>query len=179
MSFGIGMELFVEGAFAQGLSDNDPKTMVIWNAIGEYNRFFAEHEQFYTGTRSLSPVAVVLDNRSESLPLLNGLAGRGVLFDVNYERDLSPERLALSRPVAGCLLWVTWPRTMKQHVSAHDPCGLAKRQAKANASITIGSRPWMNWRKLCYRLAGRDLCKWRLQAGFVTTWFKSRKMAEP
>jgi hypothetical protein len=100
MSFSIGMELFVEGAFAQGLNDNDPKIMVIWNAIGEYNRFFAEHDQFYAGTRSLSPVAVVLDDRSESVPLLNGLAGRGVLFDVVYERDLSPERLAPYHAVA-------------------------------------------------------------------------------
>ena len=56
MSFGIGMELFVEGAFAQGLSENDPKTMAIWNAIGKYNRFFAEHESYYTGSRSLSPI---------------------------------------------------------------------------------------------------------------------------
>lgn len=94
MSFGIGMELFVEGAFAQGLSESDPKAMVIWNAIGKYNRFFAEQEQYYTGTRSLSPVAVVLDDRSEGVPLLNGLAARRVLFDVIYERDLSPEKLA-------------------------------------------------------------------------------------
>jgi hypothetical protein len=100
MSFGIGMELFVEGAFAQGLSENDPKAMVIWNAIGKYNRFFAEHEQYYTGTQSLSPVAVVLDDRSESVPLLNGLAARRVLFDVIYERDLSAERLAPYHAVA-------------------------------------------------------------------------------
>jgi hypothetical protein len=100
MSFGIGMELFVEGAFAQGLSENDPKTREIWDAIGKYNRFFAEHEAFYTGTRSLSPIAVVLDDRSESVALLNGLAERGVLFDVVYERDLTPAKLAPYRAVA-------------------------------------------------------------------------------
>jgi hypothetical protein len=100
MSFSISMELFVEGAFAQGLSDNDPPTMVLWKAIGEYNRFFSEHERYYTGTRSLSPVAVVLDDRSASVPLLNGLAARKVLFDVIYERDLTAERLAPYRAVA-------------------------------------------------------------------------------
>ena len=100
MSFGIGMELFVEGAFARGLSDNDPKTMAIWNAIGKYNRFFTQHEQYYTGTRSLSPLAIVLDDRSESVPLLNGLAARKVLFDVIFERDLSSEKLAPYHAVA-------------------------------------------------------------------------------
>jgi hypothetical protein len=100
MSFSIGMELFVEGAFAQGLSENDPKTMAIWNAIGKYNRFFAEHEEYYTGTRSLAPIAVVLDDRSENVALLNGLAARGVLFNVIYERDLTPQKLAPYRAVA-------------------------------------------------------------------------------
>jgi len=100
MSFGIGMELFVEGAFAQGLSNHNPEAMPIWDAIGKYNRFFSENEQYYIGTRSLSPVAVVLDDRSESVSLLNGLAARGVLFDVIYERDVSVERLAPYHAVA-------------------------------------------------------------------------------
>lgn len=100
MSFGISMELFVEGAFAEGLSNRHPETLAIWDAIGKYNRFFSENEQYYLGARSNSPVAVVLDDRSESVPLLNGLAARGVLFDVIYERDLSIERLTPYRAVA-------------------------------------------------------------------------------
>ncbi len=55
MSFGIGMELFVEGAFAEGLDVNDPKTMAIWSAIGKYNRFFTEHEQFLHGNAVAFP----------------------------------------------------------------------------------------------------------------------------
>ena len=74
--------------------------MAIWRAIGTYNRFFAEHEQYYTGTKSVAPVAVVLDDRSESVSLLDGLAARHVLFDVIYESDLTAEKLAPYKVVA-------------------------------------------------------------------------------
>jgi hypothetical protein len=100
MSFGVGMEVFVEGGFARVLFQNDPKAMTIWRAIGTYNRFFAEHEQYYAGTKSLAPVAVVLDDRSESVSLLDGLAARRVLFDVIYESDLTAEKLAPYKVVA-------------------------------------------------------------------------------
>jgi hypothetical protein len=100
MSFGIGMEVFVEGAFARDLFENDPSALAIWRAIGSYNRFFAEHEQYYTGTKSVAPVAVVLDDRSESVSLLDGLASRHVLFDVIYESDLTAEKLAPYKVVA-------------------------------------------------------------------------------
>jgi hypothetical protein len=100
MSFGVSMELFSEGAFARDLFENDPSAMAIWRAIGSYNRFFAEHEQYYTGTNSLAPVAVVLDDRSESVSLLDGLASRHVLFDVIYESDVTAEKLAPYKVVA-------------------------------------------------------------------------------
>jgi hypothetical protein len=100
MSFGVGMEVFVEGAFARGLFEHDPSAMAIWRAIGSYNRFFAQHEQYYTGTKSVASVAVVVDDRSESLSLLDGLAARHVLFDVLYETDLTAEKLAPYKVVA-------------------------------------------------------------------------------
>jgi hypothetical protein len=100
MSFGVSMELFSEGAFARDLFQNDPTAMAIWRAIGTYNRFFAEHERFYTGTKSVASVAVVLDDRSESVSLLDGLASRQVLFDVIYENDLTAEKLAPYKVVA-------------------------------------------------------------------------------
>jgi len=100
MSFGISMELFLEGAFAQSLFQNDSGAMAIWHAIGKYERFFSENEQYYTGTRSLSPVAIVLDDRSEGVALLNGLAARKVLFDVIYEHDVTAEKLAPYTAVA-------------------------------------------------------------------------------
>jgi hypothetical protein len=110
MSFDVGMEAFVEGAFARDLFENDPSTMAIWRAIGSYNRFFAQHEQFYTGTKSLAPVAVILDDRSESVSLLDGLAARHVLFDVIYESDLRAEKLAPYKVVA-----LLTARTVRQH----------------------------------------------------------------
>jgi hypothetical protein len=100
MSFGVGMEVFVEGAFGRGLFENEPQAMTIWRAIGIYNKFFAQHEPYYLGTKSLARAAVVLDDRSESVPLLNGLASRHVLFDVMYESDVTREKLVPYKVVA-------------------------------------------------------------------------------
>ncbi len=113
MSFGIGMEVFVEGAFQRGLYENDPDTMAIWRAIGSYNKFFAANEQYYTGTKSLAQIAVVLDDRSESVALLDGLAARHLLFDVLYESDLTPEKLAPYKLVA-----LLTTRTVRQRALA-------------------------------------------------------------
>jgi Glycosyl hydrolase family 66 len=93
MSFGVADELFVEDALATGLWNHNPDAMALWKAIAQYNRFFADHESYYTGTRSVAPVAVVLDDSSRGVDLLNGLAARNVLFDVIYERELRPDVL--------------------------------------------------------------------------------------
>lgn len=94
MMYGISMELFVEGSFAHGLKTGDPETRRIWDAIGQYNRFFADNEEFYTDTKSLSPLAIVLDDRSSNVALLNGLAARNVAYDMVYENGLTSEALA-------------------------------------------------------------------------------------
>ena len=93
MSFGVADELFVEDALATGLWNHEPDAMALWKAIGQYNRFFANHEGYYTGARSVAPVAVVMDDSSRGVDLLNGLAARNVLFDVIYARDLTAEKL--------------------------------------------------------------------------------------
>lgn len=100
MMFSVSMELFVEGAFAHGLATRDPETRRIWDAIGQYNRFFADNEEYYTGIKSLAPLAIVLDDRSSDVALLNGLAARNVVYDVLYEQDLTSERLAPYSAVA-------------------------------------------------------------------------------
>jgi hypothetical protein len=100
MMYGISMELFVEGSFAHGLRTGDPETRKTWDAIGQYNRFFADNEEFYTNTKSLAPVAIVLDDRSSNVALLNGLAARNVVYDVLYEKDLTSEMLAPYAAVA-------------------------------------------------------------------------------
>jgi len=100
MMYGISMELFVEGSFAHGLRTGDPAARRIWEAIGQYNRFFADNEYLYTNTRSLASIAVVLDDRSSSVDLLDGLAARNVVYDVLYENGLTSEKLAPYSTVA-------------------------------------------------------------------------------
>jgi len=94
MMFGISMELFVEGGFAHGLAAGRPETRRIWEAIGQYNRFFADNEEYYVNAKPLAPLAVVLDDRSLDVGLLNGLSARGVVYNVLYEHDLTPQKLA-------------------------------------------------------------------------------------
>jgi hypothetical protein len=101
MMFNVANELFVEGRFAHGLWHREPEIMRAWNAIGQYNRFFAEHQQYYCGAKSVATLAIVLDNRSEGETVLNGLAARNVLFHVLYEHELTPQRL---QPYAAVVL---------------------------------------------------------------------------
>jgi hypothetical protein len=100
MSFGAADELFVEDALATALWNHDPDALALWKAIAQYNRFFAGHEPYYTGTRSMAPLAVMLDDTSRGVDLLNGLAARNVLFDVVYERDLKAGTLSHYSEVA-------------------------------------------------------------------------------
>ena len=100
MSFGVTGEMFVEDALANGLWNHEPKAMAVWSALSKYNHFFADHEEYYTGTRSVAPLAVVLDDSSRGVQLLDGLAARNILFDVIYARDLSASRLSHYSEVA-------------------------------------------------------------------------------
>lgn len=100
LMFGIANELFIEGAFAHGLWNQDPETLSIWQAIGRYNRFSRENEDYYVDVRSAATLAVILDNRSEGIGLLNGLSARDVIYDVLYEHELTPERLKRYSAVA-------------------------------------------------------------------------------
>jgi hypothetical protein len=101
MMFNAATELFVEGRFAYGLWYGEPEILRIWEAIGQYNRFFADNNEYYVGAKSLASLAVVLDNRSEGVPILNALAARNVLYHVLYEHELTPERL---KPYAAVVL---------------------------------------------------------------------------
>ena len=100
MMYGISMELFLEGSFAHGLKTGDLETRRIWDNIGQYNRFFADNEEFYTNTKSTAPLAIVLDDRSSNVVLLNGLAARNVVYDVLYENGLTSDKLGLYAAVA-------------------------------------------------------------------------------
>jgi hypothetical protein len=100
MMFGISTEPFLEDEFAQRLKTGDPETLRTWDAIGQYNRFFADNEELYTNTKSLARLAIVLDDRRPDVGLLNGLAARNVAYDVIYERDITSEKLAAYSAIA-------------------------------------------------------------------------------
>jgi hypothetical protein len=100
MMHGISMELFVEGSFAHGLATGDAETRKIWDAIGQYNRFFADNEDLYTLTKSMARLAIVIDNRSSNTGLLNALAARNVMYDVLYEDGLTTQKLGSYSAVA-------------------------------------------------------------------------------
>ncbi len=101
MVFSIATELFIEGRFAHDLWYTAPEALRVWKAIGQYNRFFADERQYYAGARSLATLAIVLDNRSEGEAVLNGLAGRNLLYHVLYEHELTAAKL---RPYATVVL---------------------------------------------------------------------------
>ena len=100
MSFNVAEEMFVEDAFATALWNDAPQAMAVLSAAGKYNRFFANHEEYYVGTHSAAPVAVVLDDSSNGVGLLNGLGARNVLYNVIYERDLAASKLGRYSAVA-------------------------------------------------------------------------------
>jgi hypothetical protein len=100
MSFGAADELFVEDALATALWNHDPGALALWKAIAQYNRFFAGHEAYYTDTRSVAPLAVVTDDSSRGVDLLNGLAACNILFDVLNEHDLKANMLSHYSEVA-------------------------------------------------------------------------------
>lgn len=98
--FGVSSELYVELRFAHDLWFGNPDARSAWEAIGEYNRFFELHSEYYRGARSEATLAIVLDNRSEGIGLLNGLAGRKVQYHVLYEHELAPGKLDSHAAVA-------------------------------------------------------------------------------
>jgi hypothetical protein len=100
MAFGIALEQYVEGRPAHELSIGLPVATAVWQAVGEYNKFFADHDTLYTGARSTAPLAIVLDDRSEGVPMLDALASRRVPFEIIYERNITPQILSRYKAIA-------------------------------------------------------------------------------
>ena len=100
MMFGIAHEQYIEARPAHQLMTNDPAAVQTWQAVGKYNRFFRDHEDLYVGARSRAPLAIILDDHSTGVPLLDGLAARQVPFEVLYEKDLTATLLSRFQAVA-------------------------------------------------------------------------------
>lgn len=130
MMFGVASELFETGTFGHGLFRAEPETMSIWQAIGRYNRFFADNEEYYVGAHSVASLVVISDNSSQGVELLNGLASRNVIYDVIYEKDVTPEKL---KPYAAVAL-VTAEMARDRSVKA-----LEEYEAQGGKVISVGS----------------------------------------
>ena len=135
MMFNVANELFVENRFAYGLWHGEPEIMKTWDAIGVYNRFFAKNRDYYVAARSAAALAVVLDNRSEGIEILNALSGRNVLYNVLYEHELTSERL---KPYTAVLLLTAETMrngasmALEQYVHSGGRCFVAPKTATAD-----------------------------------------------
>jgi len=98
--FNSAYEPSVEIEFAQGLWEKKSEAEKAWQAIGTYNRFAMQNEEYFVGARTLSSLAIVLDNRTDGIELLNGLAGRNLQYDIIYEHQLTAEILKPYKVVA-------------------------------------------------------------------------------
>jgi hypothetical protein len=132
--------------FAHDLWRAEPAAMDAWRAIGQYYGFFADHAEYYHGARSVAPLAMVVDNRSEGQATMNGLAARNVLYNVLYEHELTPEKLKSYRAVV--LLSASTMRdraleAVKQYVT--DGGKLLAFEGAAAKDETGRSRPRPEW----------------------------------
>ena len=100
MMFGVAEEQYVEARPAYELATGDAKAIATWRAVGEYNRFFKDHQELYRGATSRAPLAIILDDHSEGVPLLDALGARRLLFNVIYERDITAKALSRYKAVA-------------------------------------------------------------------------------
>ncbi len=92
----VGLEMFVEGAFARDLYFGESLALKDLQAIGTYNAFLEQNEQYYVRPQSLAQVAVLSDATDTVVPYLNQLSEYNLNYDVifNYQ---SPQRENLKR----------------------------------------------------------------------------------
>lgn len=109
---GVAFEFYSLGAFQRDLYFRRPEALANLAALGLYNRFLQSHEELYTDTVSVAPVAVIKDDRNwrdrtatlpelaSDIQYLNALAAERILYDVHYlktltETDLRPYPFAV------------------------------------------------------------------------------------
>jgi len=163
MMFSAASELFVDGTFGHDLFRRTPEAMEIWRAVGKYNRFFDDNHAYYEGGRSAARLAVVLDDRSKGVTLLNGLAARNVIYDVIYDFDVTPEVLARYRAL---LIATANPRERARDA-------IEAYRAKGGTVLTLDSQP--NYAELAQRMkAGEPTAAVRVEApaGVLYNWVR-------
>ena len=92
--YGVSLEPYFEGLFLRDLYFGEPQALEGLRAIGAYNAFLENHEEYFADPQSLARVAILGDTTDEGLPLLDQLSRENLNYDVmfNYQRP-SPARL--------------------------------------------------------------------------------------
>lgn len=83
-AFQASLAPFFEGLFLRDLYHGEAAAMEKLRAIGKYNAFFEQHEQYYRDVRSAAGIAVLAGGDDRIVPALNALAARNVQFDVIF-----------------------------------------------------------------------------------------------
>ncbi len=92
----VGLEIFVEGAFARDLYFGEAEALRDLHAIGTYNAFLERNEEYYLHPQSLARVAILSDTTDAVVPYLNQLSEYNLNYDVifNYQ---PPQREAFRK----------------------------------------------------------------------------------
>jgi hypothetical protein len=81
------LEIAPEGRFLRDIYFGVPEALEGLRAIGAYNSFLEQNEQYYTQPQSLSRIAILSDTTDAVVPYLNQIAKNNLNFDVvfNYQ----------------------------------------------------------------------------------------------
>jgi hypothetical protein len=85
------LEIAPERRFLRDLYLGDAAAMAGLNAIGAYNQFLEENEQYYINPQSLARVAVLADDTDRIVPYLNQLSQYDLNYDVLFNFE-APEK---------------------------------------------------------------------------------------
>lgn len=78
-AFGAAYSRNIEGRFLTALVRDEPEAVAAWEAIAQYNEFFAEHEDFYRGVKSVATLTLIC--RRQDDPLADDFIRRSVQFE--------------------------------------------------------------------------------------------------
>lgn len=78
----VSQEAYFEGRFLRNLYFGVPEAMTVLRAIGTYNEFLEQKEEYYTQPQSLSQVAILSDTTDTVVPYLNQLSATNLNSDL-------------------------------------------------------------------------------------------------
>jgi len=100
-AFGAAYTWDMEGPFDEALITRDPKAVDSWKAIGQYNKFLADHRLLYADAVNVAPFLVLLPDDlqtgfawRDSIPRLDFLARSSFLCDLKLASRVTSRDLA-------------------------------------------------------------------------------------